>query len=81
VIQQSQASISAAAEEAKGNRGTGKPSLAAPVLECKNKGKGKNKDNIIGRGKESMYFKFPPFPWLTGLQSRHGRQGRFLQYD
>jgi hypothetical protein len=81
VIQQSQASVTAAAEDAKANRGTGKPSLAAPLLESKNKGKGKNKDNIIGRGKESMYFIVHPFPWLTGPQSRHGRQRRFLQYD
>ncbi|KIM48287.1 hypothetical protein M413DRAFT_22811 [Hebeloma cylindrosporum] len=53
VIQQSQISLTATAEDAKSNRGTGKPTLPAPVLESKNKGKGKNKDNIIGRGKES----------------------------
>ena len=51
VIQQSQTSVSAAAEKAKANRGTGKPALAAPVVDSK-RGKGK-KDNIIGRGKES----------------------------
>jgi hypothetical protein len=51
VIQQSQTSVSAAADKAKANRGTGKPTLAAPVLDSK-RGKGK-KDNIIGRGKES----------------------------
>ena len=51
VIQQSQASVSAAADKAKANRGTGKPALAAPVVDSK-RGRGK-KDNIIGRGKES----------------------------
>ena len=51
VIQQSQTSVSAAADKAKANRGTGKPTLAAPVVDSK-RGKGK-KDNIIGRGKES----------------------------
>ncbi|KDR84896.1 hypothetical protein GALMADRAFT_52697 [Galerina marginata CBS 339.88] len=53
VIQQSQASASAATEDAKASRGTGKPSLPAPVMESKGKNKGKNKDNIVGRGKES----------------------------
>ncbi|KAF5312680.1 hypothetical protein D9619_003456 [Psilocybe cf. subviscida] len=54
VIQQSQASAATATEEAKANRGTGKPSLPAPVIEpTKGKNKGKSKDNIIGRGKES----------------------------
>src|SRR6266700_3144497 len=62
VIQQSQASATTAAEDAKANRGTGKPSLPAPVLENKTKGKGKNKDNIIGRGKESTCDYFPYFP-------------------
>jgi hypothetical protein len=51
VIQQSQTSVSAAADKVKSNRGTGKPTLAAPVVDSK-RGKGK-KDNIIGRGKES----------------------------
>jgi len=51
VIQQSQTSVSTAADKAKANRGTGKPTLAAPVVDSK-RGKGK-KDNIIGRGKES----------------------------
>jgi hypothetical protein len=51
VIQQSQTSVSAATDKAKANRGTGKPTLAAPVVDSK-RGKGK-KDNIIGRGKES----------------------------
>ncbi|KAJ3514234.1 hypothetical protein NLJ89_g2489 [Agrocybe chaxingu] len=53
VIQQSQVQVAAAAEEAKTNRGAGKPSLPAPVVESKGKNKGKSKDNIIGRGKES----------------------------
>lgn len=50
VIQQSQTSVSAAADKAKANRGTGKPTLAAPIVDSK-RVKGK-KDNIIGRGKE-----------------------------
>ncbi|KAF9481034.1 hypothetical protein BDN70DRAFT_876917 [Pholiota conissans] len=54
VIQQSQASATAATEELKASRGTGKPTLPAPITEAKSgKSKGKNKDNIIGRGKES----------------------------
>lgn len=53
VIQQSQASVTAATEDAKAQRGTGKPTLPAPTVESKGKNKGKNKDNIIGRGKES----------------------------
>ncbi|KAF8905494.1 Rrp15p-domain-containing protein [Gymnopilus junonius] len=52
VIQQSQASATAASEEIKASRGTGKPTLPAPVEESRGK-KGKKKDNIIGRGKES----------------------------
>ncbi|KAG6841910.1 hypothetical protein C0991_005090 [Blastosporella zonata] len=52
VIQQSQASATAAAEETKAARGSGKPSLPAPVMNSKTQGK-KAKDNIIGRGKES----------------------------
>ena len=51
VIQQSQTSALAAADKAKANRGAGKPTLAAPIVDSK-KGKSK-KDNIIGRGKES----------------------------
>ncbi|OJA16278.1 hypothetical protein AZE42_00124 [Rhizopogon vesiculosus] len=51
-IQQSQAAASATAGELKGLRGTGKPTLPAPLLDKKSKGKpkGKHKDNIIGRG-------------------------------
>ncbi|KAJ7487516.1 Rrp15p-domain-containing protein [Mycena galericulata] len=52
VIQQSQASASAAAEETKAARGSGKPTLPAPVIaEAKTK-KGK-KDNVLGRAKEA----------------------------
>ncbi|KAF8168195.1 Rrp15p-domain-containing protein [Crassisporium funariophilum] len=53
VIQQSQASVTAATEEAKAGRGSGKATLPAPLVETKSKGKGKSKDNIIGRGKET----------------------------
>jgi len=54
VIQQSQNSVALAAEDAKALKGSGKPRLAAPTFDDK-KGKktGKNKDNMIGRGKES----------------------------
>ncbi|KAJ7103610.1 CTLH/CRA C-terminal to lish motif domain-containing protein [Mycena belliarum] len=52
VIQQSQTSASAAAEETKAARGSGKPTLPAPVMESKTKGKGK-KDNVLGRAKEA----------------------------
>ncbi|KAF9040524.1 Rrp15p-domain-containing protein [Panaeolus papilionaceus] len=52
VIQQAQTSANAATEELKANRGSGKPTLPAPVIEEKGK-KGKKKDNIIGRGKEA----------------------------
>ncbi|KAH0590843.1 hypothetical protein J132_00378 [Termitomyces sp. J132] len=54
VIQQSQAAATAATEESKATRGTGKPTLPAPVINNKTQSKkAKNKDNIIGRGKES----------------------------
>ncbi|KAJ7706267.1 Rrp15p-domain-containing protein [Mycena rosella] len=52
VIQQSQASASVAAEETKAARGSGKPTLPAPMIESKTKGKGK-KDNVLGRAKEA----------------------------
>ncbi|KAK2461988.1 hypothetical protein APHAL10511_006451 [Amanita phalloides] len=54
VIQQAQASTTASAEEKKAMRGSGKPTLAAPDIERKNKHrkKGKNKDNVLGRGQE-----------------------------
>ncbi|KAF5384960.1 hypothetical protein D9615_001443 [Tricholomella constricta] len=53
-IQQSQASAVAAAVETKAARGSGKPSLPAPVISSRTQGKkAKDKDNIIGRGKES----------------------------
>jgi len=53
-IQQSQSAASLAVEETKASRGSGKPSLNAPSVDkiVKGKGKGKNKDNVIGRGKE-----------------------------
>ncbi|TFY55226.1 hypothetical protein EVJ58_g8383 [Rhodofomes roseus] len=56
-IQQSQAASSVAAEEVKAHRGSGKPTLPAPVLDVLDKKKtpkkGKQKDNVIGRAKES----------------------------
>jgi len=66
VIQQSQLSAAAAEEEAKINRGTGKPSLPAPSTIGKGKNKGKNKDNILGRAKESEYFR-----GLSSLEPDH----------
>ncbi len=61
VIQQSQNSAAAAAESAKANRGSGKPTLPAPAVGSKGKYKGKKKDNIIGRGKESKPYIDPFF--------------------
>lgn len=53
-IQQSQMAAAAEEAEALGARGTGKPTLPAPTLDNHGKGKRKNKqkDNLIGRGKE-----------------------------
>ncbi|KAG1757661.1 Rrp15p-domain-containing protein, partial [Suillus lakei] len=51
-IQQSQAAAGVAAEQSKGLRGTGRPTLPAPLLDkkpAKGKQKAKHKDNIIGR--------------------------------
>ncbi|KAJ4499547.1 Rrp15p-domain-containing protein [Lentinula lateritia] len=54
VVQQFQNQAAADGEEKKAARGNGKPSLPAPRIVDKSKSKkGKNKDNIIGRGKES----------------------------
>ena len=51
-IQLSQASAAVAEKETKNARGSGKPTLPAPSLDKKSKaGKGKNKDNPLGRGK------------------------------
>lgn len=56
MIQQSQAASTAAAEEVKTQRGSGKPTLPAPVIsKSKTAKKGKQKDNTIGRGKESQF--------------------------
>jgi hypothetical protein len=52
VIQQSQASASAAAEDTKAARGSGKPTLPAPVIADAKTKKGKKKDNVLGRAKE-----------------------------
>ncbi|KAH9944152.1 CTLH/CRA C-terminal to lish motif domain-containing protein [Epithele typhae] len=51
-IQQSQAASAAAAADSKSHRGTGRPSLPAPAVHDKKK-KGKQKDNVIGRGKDT----------------------------
>lgn len=53
-IAESQSAVATAAEESKKSRGTGKPSLPAPSFEKGNpRKKGKQKDNILGRGKEA----------------------------
>ena len=56
VIQQSQTDASVAVEKTKAARGSGKPSLPAPTIPHKTKGKAKakEKDNVLGRGKEGM---------------------------
>ncbi|KZV77518.1 hypothetical protein PENSPDRAFT_562020, partial [Peniophora sp. CONT] len=53
-IQQAQMGAKEKEEEVKALRGTGKPTLPAPSLEKKVKGKakGKNKDNELGRAKD-----------------------------
>jgi hypothetical protein len=73
-IQQSQAAASVAAGELKGLRGTGKPTLPAPLLDKtrKEKPKGKQKDNIIGRGNPGLclfrynYVELTCFPVTIG---------------
>jgi Rrp15p len=52
-IQQSQNTVAEAAEEAKASKGSGKPRLPAPTFDDKGKKKGKKRDNVVGRGKES----------------------------
>ena len=81
VIQQSQASVAAAAEETRAGRGAGKPTLPAPVIESKGKRKGKNKDNIVGRAKESGTMLFNARMSITDLYARRCGQGRFFQHD
>ena len=54
-IQQSQTASAAAAQELKSRRGTGKPTLPAPPIHDK-EGKGKHRDNIVGRGREGRPF-------------------------
>ena len=56
-IQQAQAQSEAVTEQKKAQRGTGKQTLAAPAvpMPAKGKTKAKNKDNIIGRGKDGEY--------------------------
>ena len=53
LIQQSEVAASAAAENAKTSRGTGKPSLRAPEVDRKLKGQGK-KRNTVGIAKKRM---------------------------
>lgn len=43
-----------AAEDTKAARGSGKPTLPAPSIDSKIKGKGRNKDNPLGKGKEGL---------------------------
>lgn len=52
-IAESQSAVVTAAEGTKKSRGSGKPSLPAPSFEKGNsRKKGKQKDNLLGRGKE-----------------------------
>ncbi|KAI9512818.1 CTLH/CRA C-terminal to lish motif domain-containing protein [Russula earlei] len=54
-IQQSQVSAVVAEKEIKEARGSGKPTLPAPLFDKRSHTrKGKNKDNPLGRGKESV---------------------------
>jgi hypothetical protein len=54
-IQQSQAALAEVQEDAKAQRGSGKPTLPAPNVVGKPKGKKeKQKDNLIGRGKQCL---------------------------
>lgn len=56
VIQQSQSAVAIASEESKNSRGSGKPSLPAPSFEKGNsKKKGRQKDNLLGRGKDGWH--------------------------
>ncbi|THH11748.1 hypothetical protein EW146_g7945, partial [Bondarzewia mesenterica] len=52
-IQQWQASAAVAVQETKAVRGSGKPTLPAPSFDKSKSNKGKNKDNPLGRGKET----------------------------
>ena len=54
LIQQSEVAASAAAENAKVSRGTGKPSLRAPEVDRKQKGQGK-KRNTLGTAKDRTW--------------------------
>ncbi|KAJ4002402.1 Rrp15p-domain-containing protein [Lentinula boryana] len=65
VVQNVQTQQAVEGEEKKAARGSGKPSLPAPVIVDKSKSKkGKNKDNIIGRGKDSALDKEDFFDML-----------------
>ncbi|KAF9076194.1 Rrp15p-domain-containing protein [Rhodocollybia butyracea] len=64
VVQQAQNQAAADGEEKKAARGSGKPSLPAPVIIDKSKSKKTKKDNIIGRGKESAVEKDDFFDML-----------------
>ncbi|KAJ3803336.1 hypothetical protein GGU11DRAFT_761801 [Lentinula aff. detonsa] len=65
VVQNVQTQQAVEGEEKKAARGSGKPSLPAPVIVDRSKfKKGKNKDNIIGRGKDSALDKEDFFDML-----------------
>ncbi|KAF7339537.1 hypothetical protein MSAN_02168200 [Mycena sanguinolenta] len=67
VIQQSQASASAAAEDSKAARGSGKPTLPAPVIADAKTKKNKKKDNVLGRAKEAAVEKDDFFDMIRDL--------------
>ncbi|KAK0464907.1 Rrp15p-domain-containing protein [Desarmillaria tabescens] len=72
VIQQAQADATNVQQEKKAARGSGKPSLPAPAADKSKKSKGKNRDNIIGRGKEAAVEKDDFFDMIRsgGLVSK-----------
>lgn len=65
VIAESQSAVATVAEETKKLRGSGKPSLPAPTFENGNpKKKGKQKDNLLGRGKEGQRLTWALTPFI-----------------
>ncbi|KAK0232976.1 Rrp15p-domain-containing protein [Armillaria fumosa] len=72
VIQQAQADANNVQQEKKAARGRGKPSLPAPATDKSKSSKGKNRDNLIGRGKEAAVEKDDFFDMIRsgGLVSK-----------
>ena len=71
VIAESQSATATATEETKKSRGSGKPSLPAPSFEKGgSKKKGKQKDNLLGRGKEGEHLTRVRALYLSVLTSK-----------